>query len=81
MVQDRDGVASRATWLESHDREKDIYYVGGYPVTVVWDTDADEFAAALVRASLPSPSTGTRAQRSPVIGTTVARTSHHSRGW
>lgn len=42
-----DGVASRAAWLESHDREKDIYYVGGYPVIVAWDTDGDEYAAAL----------------------------------
>ena len=34
-----------------------------------------------MRASPPSPSTGRKLRQSPVIGTTVARTNHHSPEW
>ena len=43
----KDGVAARAGWLERHDREKEIWYLGGYPEIVPWDDADDEYAAAL----------------------------------
>lgn len=43
----KDGVAARADWLERHDREEEIWYLGCYPEIVPWDEGADEYAAAL----------------------------------
>lgn len=42
-----DGVAARAVWLESHNRENEVWYLGGYPEIVPWDDADDEYAAAL----------------------------------
>ena len=43
----KDGVAARAVWLESHNRENEVWYLGGYPEIVPWDDADDEYAAAL----------------------------------
>lgn len=43
----KDGVAARADWLESHNRENEVWYLGGYPEIVPWDDADDEYAAAL----------------------------------
>lgn len=80
-----DGVASRAAWLESHDREKDIDYIGGYPVIVAWDTDGDEYAAALTEgittltnhwdqdtAAVPSDWYDRSTYQSPLPGVVIA---------
>lgn len=79
-----DGVAARAAWLESHDREKDIDYVGGYPVIVAWDTDGDEYAAALAEGitalthhwdqdtAVPSDWYDRSAYQSPLPGVVIA---------